>query len=95
MFIFVHFNFQKEEIDDVIYGYDHGAMELQIFGKRVHLDPNLVARETKIPRREGAMLTPKEEKIQMASKICGKQVVVPRNGLKMEYVPQGIYKTLI
>ena len=39
--------------------------------------------------------TPKEEKIQMASKICGKWVVVPRNGLKIEYVPQGIYKTLI
>ena len=31
----------------------------------------------------------------MASKICGKRVVVPRNGLKMEYVPQGIYKNLI
>ena len=39
--------------------------------------------------------TPKEENIQMVSKICGKRVVVPRNGLKMEYVPQGIYKSLI
>ena len=55
-FIFGHFNFQNEEIDDVIYSYDHGAMELQIFGKRVHLDPDLVSRETKIPQREGAML---------------------------------------
>ena len=39
--------------------------------------------------------TPKEEKIPMASKICGKRFVVPGDGLKMEYVPQGIYKTLI
>ena len=74
-------------------------MELHIFGKRVHLDPDFVAKATKIPQREGAMLnswkTPKEENIQMASKICGKHVVVPKNGLKMEYVPQGIYKTLI
>ena len=31
----------------------------------------------------------------MASKICGKRVVVPKNGLKMEDVPQGIYKTMI
>ena len=55
-FIFGHFNFQNDEIDDSIYSYDHGAMELHIFGKRVHLDPNLVARATKIPLREGAML---------------------------------------
>ena len=52
-FIFVHFNFQNDEIDDSIYSYNHGAMELQIFGKRVHLDPDLVARATKIPRRGG------------------------------------------
>ena len=39
--------------------------------------------------------TPKLEKFQMASKICGKRVVVPMNGLKMEDVPQGIYKTPI
>ena len=98
-FIFGHFNFQNDEIDDAIYSYDHGVVKLHIFGKRVHLDPDLVSKETKIPRREGEMLnswkTPKEEKIHMASKICGKQVVVPRNGLKMEYVPQGIYKSLI
>ena len=48
-FIFGHFNYQKDEIDDAIYNYDHGAMELHIFGKSVHLDPNLVARATKIP----------------------------------------------
>ena len=94
-----NFNFQNEEIDDAIYSYDHGAMELNFFGKRVQLDLDLVSRETKIPQREGAMLnswkTPKLEKIHMVNKICGKQVVVPRNGLKMEDVPQGIYKTLI
>ena len=55
-FIFGHFNFQNDEIDDAIYSYDHGAMELQIFGKRVHLDPDLVARATKIPRKGGPML---------------------------------------
>ena len=47
-FIFGHFNFQNDEIDDAIYSYDHGAMELQMFGKRVHLDPDLVSRATKI-----------------------------------------------
>ena len=31
----------------------------------------------------------------MASKICGREVNVPRNGLKMQDVPPGIYKTLI
>lgn len=31
----------------------------------------------------------------MANKICGKTIVVPKNGLKMEYVPQGLYKTSI
>ena len=48
-FIFGHFNYQKDEIDDAIYNYDQGAMELHIFRKSVHLDPNLVARATKIP----------------------------------------------
>ena len=36
-----------------IYSYDHGDMELKIFGKRVHLDPDLVSGETKIPCRGG------------------------------------------
>ena len=31
----------------------------------------------------------------MASKICGREVNVPRNGLKMQDVPPGIYATLI
>ena len=31
----------------------------------------------------------------MASKICGSEVNVLRNGLKMQDVPLGIYKTLI
>ena len=31
----------------------------------------------------------------MASKICGREVNVLRNGLKMQDVPPGIYKTLI
>ena len=48
-FIFGQFNLQNEEIDDTIYSYDHGAMGLQFFWKRVHLDPDLVSRETKIP----------------------------------------------
>ena len=49
IFIFGHFKIQNEEIDDAIYSYDHGAMELNIFGKRVHLDLDLVSRATKIP----------------------------------------------
>ena len=48
-FIFGHFNFQNDEIDDAIYSYDHGAMELHIFGNRVHLDPDFVSIVTKIP----------------------------------------------
>ena len=48
-FSFGHFNYQNDEIDDSIYSYDHGDMEFHIFGKRVHLGPYLVARETKIP----------------------------------------------
>lgn len=39
--------------------------------------------------------TPKIEKNEMAHKICGKKVDVPRNGLKMEDVSPIIYKTLI
>ena len=47
MFIFGHFNFQNNEIEDAIYSYDHGATELHIFQKMVHLDLNLVSMETK------------------------------------------------
>ena len=45
------------------------------------------------------MLTTKKplkvEKAEMANKICGKTVSVTRNGLKMQDVPPGLYKTLI
>ena len=55
-------------------------------GKQVYIDPNLVSRATNIPCRGGAILssrkTPGQEKNQMASKICGREVNVPRNGLK-------------
>jgi len=33
--------------------------------------------------------------MEMASKICGKKVFVPRNGLRMIDVPWGLYKSLI
>ena len=39
--------------------------------------------------------TPKLEKIEMANKICGKKVIVPMNGLRMEDVPKEIFKTLL
>ena len=50
-FVFAQFNFQNEEIDDAICNYGDGAMELPIFGRRVHLDPNLVSRATRIPHK--------------------------------------------
>ena len=39
--------------------------------------------------------TIKVEKGEMANKICGKMVKVSQNGLKMQDVPLGLYKTLI
>ena len=39
--------------------------------------------------------TLKVEKGEMANKICGKMVLVSRNGLKMQDIPLGLYKTLI
>ena len=39
--------------------------------------------------------TLKVEKGEMENKICGKMVKVAWNGLKMQYVPLGLYKTLI
>lgn len=67
-------------------------MELKIFGQRIYLDPNLVVRETKIPRRGGEIFnskeTPKLKKIEMTNKICWKKVFVLNNGLKMKNVPQ-------
>lgn len=38
---------------------------------------------------------PKLEKVEVANKICGKKVFVPRNGLRMQYAPLLLYKTLI
>ena len=32
-FIFGHFNYQNEDIDDAIYSYDHATMEFHIFGR--------------------------------------------------------------
>ena len=63
------------------------------------MDPDLLSSATKIPRRGGVMLTTKKtikvENGQMEKKICGKMVKVARNGLKMQDVPPGLYKTLI
>jgi hypothetical protein len=39
--------------------------------------------------------TSKVEKGEMENKICGKNVLVPWNGLKMQDVPPRLYKTLI
>ena len=39
--------------------------------------------------------TLKVEKGEMENKICGKMIKVARNGLKMQDVPPGLYKTLI
>ena len=98
-FLFGQFNFNNEEIDNVISSYDDESKELIIFGRRVCLDPDLLSSATKIPRRGGVMLTTKKtlkvEKAEMANKICGKTVSVARNGLRMQHVPPGLYKTLI
>ena len=32
-FIFGHFNYESDKIDDAIYSYDHGAMELYFLGR--------------------------------------------------------------
>ena len=74
-------------------------MAFKVFGKRVYLDLDLVARQTRIPCRGGATFdskkTPKLEKIEMVSKIYGKKVIVHRNNLKVQDSPQGLYKYLI
>ena len=70
-----------------------------IFGRRVCLDLDLLSGAEKIPCRGGVMLTTKKtlkvEKGEMENKICGKIVLVARNGLKMQDVPPGLSKTLI
>ena len=59
-FLFGHFNFNNEEIDNVISSYDDEFKELIIFGRRVCLDPDLLSGAVKIPRRGGLMLTTKK-----------------------------------
>jgi hypothetical protein len=70
-FLFGQFNFNNEEIDNVISSYDDESKELIIFGRRVCLDPDLLSSATKIPRSGGVMLTTKKtlkvEKAEMAS----------------------------
>jgi hypothetical protein len=46
-FVFGEFNLQNQEIYDVIVNHGDGAMELKFFGKRVYLDPYLVAKVKK------------------------------------------------
>ena len=88
------FSYVDEEIDEAIFKYDAGNTKFIIFWKQVYLDPDLVSRATNIPRKGGAILssrkTLKQEKNQMASKICGREVNVLRNGLKMQDVPPEI-----
>ena len=50
------FSYVDEEIDEAISKYDAGNTELIIFGKRVYLNPDLVARATNIPCIGGAIL---------------------------------------
>ena len=94
-FLFGMFNFDNEETNEAILNYDVGNMELRIFGKRTYLNPDLVSQATKILFKGGYIFsswkTPKLEKNQMANKIYGKIVFVPWNGLRMQYLPPGIY----
>jgi hypothetical protein len=53
-FMFGPFHFENDEIDMAIANYDDIAMELKLFGQRVYLDVDFLARETKIPHRGGA-----------------------------------------
>ena len=91
-FLFGQFNFNNEEIDNAISSYDNESKELIIFGRRVCLDPDLLSNATKNSTQGGVMLTTKKtfkvEKGEMVNKICGKMVLVARNGLKMQDVPQ-------
>ena len=51
------FSYVDEDIDEEIFKYDAGNIELIIFGKRVYLNPDLVSQATNIPRRGGAILS--------------------------------------
>ena len=46
-------HFDNEQIDEEIFNYDVGNMELRIFGKRVYLNLDLIYQATKIPHRGG------------------------------------------
>ena len=56
-FLWGMFSYVDKEIDEEISKYDAGNTELIIFWKWVYLDPDLVARDTNIPRRGGAILS--------------------------------------
>ena len=75
----------------MISNFDDGAMKLVIFGRSVSLDPDLISKSTRMPCKGGVMLTSwktrKLEKNEMAKKISGENIYVPRNGLRMTYVP--------
>ena len=80
--LFGQFNFNNEEIDNAISGYDDESKALIIFGRRVCLDHDLLSSATKIPLVGGVMLTTKKtlkvEKGEMENKICGKRLRFPR-----------------
>ena len=75
-FVFGQFNFNNEEIDDVISNFDDGDMKLVIFGRSVCLDPGFISIATRIPRIGGVMLTSwktsKLEKNEIAKNMWGK-----------------------
>ena len=85
-FLWRMFTYVDKEIGEAILKYNAGMMELIILGKRVYLDPDLVTQATNIPRTKEAILssrkTPRQEKNKMANKICGREVIFSRNGLK-------------
>jgi hypothetical protein len=98
-FMFGPFHFENDEMDMAIPNYNDIAMELKLFVQRVYLDIDFLVRETQIPCRGGATFNskknPKVENMEMATKICGKKVFVPRNNLRLLDVPHSLYKYLI
>ena len=89
-FVFGQFNFNNEKIYDVISNFDDGDMKLVIFGRKFSLEPILISKSTIIPCRGRVMLTswkfPKLEKNEMTKKICGENIYVPKNGLRVKDV---------
>ena len=59
-FLWGMFSYVYEEIDEAIYKYDTGNIELIIFGKRVYLDPDLASQATNIPCKGGSDFKLKE-----------------------------------